>query len=281
MKKLLLATVFTLASFSVQAQENKAEFSSAHSYADMTNPFYIPERAFLADSELSFSRVRLDPSIKAPAQSGFSMLKNANRYNASETLTYGITGTWAVYGTLSYDWTKKEGAASFRDWSWTVGTKVNTIEDAWRVQIGADITRTDFSKWKGVSNEEQKDTHLYLMAGTETGDKAFVYTRLDYHNIEYGKNQQYDEYGIDAAVHFTPSAQMTADTGLRFTWDTMEFVKSKDLTFFADGYTKLYQNIALGLKLDYVLASSNNIKLPYSPTNQGSYSVGLNLKYEF
>lgn len=281
MKKLLLATVFTLASFSVQAQENKEAYPSAHSYADMTNPFYIPERAFLSDAEISFSRVKLNPSIKAPVQSGFGMLKNANSYKVSETLTYGITGTWAVYGTFAYDWTKKEGAASFRDAAWSIGTKVNTVEDAWRVQIGADITKTSFSKWKGVSNEDQKDTHLYLMAGTETGEKVFVYTRFDYHNIEYGNEQQYDEYGIDAAVHFTPSAQITADTGLRFSWDTMDFVKSKDLTFFADGYTKLYQNIALGLKFDYVLASSNNIKQPLSPTNQGTYSFGVNLKYEF
>ena len=279
MKKLLLATVFGLTAFSAQAQEQS--YPGARSYADITNPFYIPERAFLADSNLSYSRVKLNASINAPAKTRFRVLKNADKYTASETLTYGITGTWAIYGTLNYDWTKKEGASSFRDWSWTVGTKVNTIEDAWRVQIGADVTRTDYTKWKNVDNEDQKNTHLYLMAGTETSDKVFAYTRFDYQNIDYGNNQQYDVFSIDAALHLIPAAQTAADVGLRFSWDTMNNVRNKDLTFFADGYTNLYQNVALGLKFDYVLASSNNIKLPFSPTNQGAYTLGVNLKYEF
>ena len=161
MKKLLLATVFGLAAFSAHAQEQN--YPTARSYTDITNPFYIPERAFLADSDLSQSRVRLNAAINAPAKTRFRVLKNADKYTASETLTYGITGTWAIYGTLAFDWTKKEGASSFHDLAWTVGTKINTIEDAWRVQIGADVTRTDYSRWKGVINEDQKNTHLYLI----------------------------------------------------------------------------------------------------------------------
>ena len=281
MKKFLLATVFGLAAFSAQAQEGGKGYSEARSYTDITNPFYIPEKAFLADTDVSYTRKRLDASINAPVQSGYRVLKNANSYLASETLTYGITGTWAVYGTFAYDWTKKNGASSFSERVWSMGTKVNTIEDAWRVQIGADVTRTDFSKWKGVVNSDQKDTHLYVMAGTETGDKVFAYTRVDYHTIEYGNNRQYDQFSVDAALHFTSSAQSTADAGLRFSWDTLNRVKNKDLTFFADGYMYLYQNIALGLKLDYVLASSNNIKTPFAPTNQGAHTLGVNLKYEF
>ncbi|MBO4644710.1 MAG: hypothetical protein J5716_08920 [Alphaproteobacteria bacterium] len=279
MKKLLLATVFGLVAFSAQAQEQK--YPTARSYADITNPFYIPEKAFLADSNLSYSRVKLNHSINAPEQTRFGVLKDAHKYTASETLTYGITGTWAVYGTYAYDWTKKEGASSFRDWAWTVGTKVNTIDDAWRVQIGADLTRSTYTKWKGVINEDQKNTHLYLMAGTETGDKVFVYARADYQNIGYGDDLQYDVFSIDAAAHLTPAAETSADAGLRFSWDSMANVKSKDLTFFADGYMNLYRNIALGLKFDYVLASTNNIKMPFAPTNQGTYTLGVNLKYEF
>lgn len=281
MKKFLLATVFGLAAFSAQAQEGGNGYSEARAYTDITNPFYIPEKAFLTDTDLSFSRRKLDAVINAPVQSGYGVLKNADRYTASEKVTYGITGTWAVYGSFSYDWTKKEGASSFDERTWTVGTKVNTIEDAWRVQIGADLSRSNFTKWKGVSNENQKDTHLYVMAGTETGDKAFAYTRLDYHNIEYGNNRQYDVFSIDAAMHFTPSAQSAGDAGLRFSWDTLNQVRNKDLTFFADGYMYLYQNIAVGLNLDYVLASTNNIKAPYAPTNQGTYTLGVNIKYEF
>lgn len=284
MKKLLFATVFTLAAFSAQAQaqtQNQNQQTGTHTYADITNPFYIPEKGFIADSKLSYSYVKLDAAIKAPVQSGYSVLKNAKNFTASETLTYGITGTWAVYGTFAYDWTKKEGSASFRDWSWTIGTKVNTIDEAWRVQIGADVTRTDYTKWKGVINEEQKDTHLYVMAGTETGADVFAYARADYHNIDYGNEQQYDEFNIEGALHILAGRQTTADVGLRFTWDTLDHVRNKDLTFFAGGYVNIYQNMALGLTADYVLASSNNIKQPYSPTNQGTYSVGVNLKYEF
>lgn len=281
MKKVLLATVFSIVAFSSQAQEVSNGYTEARSYTDITNPFYIPEKAFLADTGISYSHRKLDASVRAPAKTGYRFLKDANRYTASETLTYGITGTWAVYGTLAYDWTKKNGASSFNEKIWTIGTKVNTIEDIWRVQIGADVTRTDISKWKGVINKDQKDTHLYVMAGTETGDKVFAYGRADYNNIEYGNDQQYDQYSISAALHFTPSAQAAADAGLRFSWDTMNHVKSKDLTFFADGYMYLYQNIAVGLNLDYVLAGSNNIKGSPSPTNQGSYTIGANVKYEF
>ena len=281
MKKLLLTTVFCLAAFSAHAQEKNGNYPEARGYVDITNPFYIPGKAFLADSKVSFTRVKLNASINAPAQTGFPVLKNAKKHTASEMLTYGITETWAVYGGLSYDWTKKEGSASFRDWSWTVGTKVNTIEDVWRVQIGADVTRTDFTKWKGVINENQKSTHLYLTAGTETGEKVFAYTRLDYQNIGYGNNQQYDVFAVDAAMHLTPDARTTADVGLRFSWDTQDRVRNKDLTFFADGYMNLYQNIVVGLSADYVLAGSNNIELPFAPTNQGSYTLGVNLKYEF
>ncbi len=284
MKKLLFATVFTLAAFSAQAQEQEqttAYPSSTNTYADITNPFYIPERGFMADSKLSYSRVKLDASINAPRQSGYRFLKNAKNFELSETLTYGITGTWAVYGTFAYDWTKKEGAASFRDWSWTVGTKVNTIDEAWRVQIGADVTRTDYTKWKGVINEDQKDTHLYLMAGTETGANVFAYTRVDYHNIDYGNDQQYDEFNVAAALHILAGRQTTADVGLRFTWDTLDHIRNKDLTFFAGGYMNIYRNVALGITADYTLASSNNIKEPYSPDNQGTYTLGFNVKYEF
>ena len=284
MKKLLFATVFTLAAFSAQAQEQEqttAYPSSTNTYADITNPFYIPERGFMADSKLSYSRVKLDASINAPRQSGYRFLKNAKNFELSETLTYGITGTWAVYGTFAYDWTKKEGAASFRDWSWTVGTKVNTIDEAWRVQIGADVTRTDYTKWKGVINEDQKDTHLYLMAGTETEANVFAYTRVDYHNIDYGNDQQYDEFNVAAALHILAGRQTTADVGLRFTWDTLDHVRNKDLTFFAGGYMNIYRNVALGITADYTLASSNNIKEPYSPDNQGTYTLGFNVKYEF
>ncbi len=285
MKKLLYATVFTLAAFSAQAQQNQNQqtdkYPQTNTYADITNPFYIPEKGFIADSKLSYSHVKLDASIKAPRQSGSSVLKNAKNFMASETLTYGITGTWAVYGTFAYDWTKKEGSASFRDWSWMIGTKVNTVDEAWRVQIGADVTHTDYTKWKGVINEDQKDTHLYLMAGTETGANVFAYTRIDYHNIDYGNEQQYDEFNVEGALHILAGQQTTADVGLRFTWDTLDHVRNKDLTFFAGGHVNVYRNMALGLTADYTLASSNNIKQPYSPTNQGTFSVGVNMKYEF
>ena len=282
MKKLLLTTVFCLTAFSAQAQDkDNKTYPAARSYADITNPFYIPERALLADTNVAVSRAKLDFTINAPAQTGFPFLKNARKYTASETLTYGITGTWAVYGTYAYDWTKKEGAASFRDNEWTIGTKVNTIEDAWRVQIGADVTRTNYTKWKGVINEDRKDTHLYLMAGTETGEKVFAYTRFNYNNINYGNDRQYDVFSIDAALHLTANAETTTDLGLRFSWDTLDRAKNKDLTFFADGYMNLYQNIAVGIKTEYVLASSNKVKIAFAPDNQGSYSLGVNLKYEF
>ena len=282
MKKLLFATVFTLASFSAQAQEQaNTTYPETRTYADITNPFYIPERGFMADTTFSYTNVKLDASISAPHQSGYRFLKNAKNFELSETLTYGITGTWAVYGTFAYDWTKKEGAASFRDWSWTIGTKVNTIDEAWRVQIGADVTRTDFTKWKGVINEDQKDTHLYVMAGTETGENVFAYTRVDYHNIDYGNEQQYDEFNIAGALHILAGQHTTADVGLRFTWDTLDHVRNKDLTFFAGGYINIYQNMALGLSADYTLASTNNIKEPYAPDNQGTYTLGFNVKYEF
>ena len=282
MKKLLFTTVFTLASFSAQAQEQaNTTYPETRTYADITNPFYIPERGFMADTNFSYTRSKLDASIDAPRESGYRFLKNAKNFELSETLTYGITGTWAVYGTFAYDWTKKEGAASFRDWSWTLGTKVNTIDEAWRVQIGADVTRTDFTKWKGVINEDQKDTHLYLMAGTETGANVFAYTRFDYHNIDYGNDQQYDEFNVAGALHILAGQHTTADVGLRFTWDTLDHVRNKDLTFFAGGYINIYQNMALGLSADYTLASTNNIKEPYAPDNQGTYTLGFNVKYEF
>lgn len=281
MKKLLLTTVFGLTAFSAQAQEKAGAYPVARTYVDITNPFYIPEKAFMADSNISFSRIKLDATINAPQQNGFAFLKNAQRYRVSETLTYGITGTWAVYGTYAYDWTKKESAASFRDHAWTIGTKVNTVEDVWRVQIGADVTRTKYTKWKNIINEDKKNTHLYLMAGTETGEKVFAYTRFDYQNINYGNDQQYDLYSVSAALHITPDAKTTAEAGLRFSWDTLDHVKNKDLTFFTGGYLNLYQNIALGLKADYILASSNKIKLPFAPTDQGGYTLGVNLKYEF
>ena len=68
---------------------------------------------------------------------------------------------------------------------------------------------------------------------------------------------------------------------MRFSWDTLDHVKNKYLTFFADGYKNLYRNIAVGLNAEYVLAGSNNIKLPFAPTDQGAFTLGVNLKYEF
>ena len=51
MKKLLFATVFTLASFSVQAQEQaNTSYPETRTYADITNPFYNPERGYMADT---------------------------------------------------------------------------------------------------------------------------------------------------------------------------------------------------------------------------------------
>ena len=119
------------------------------------------------------------------------------------------------------------------------------------------------------------------MAGTETGEKVFAYTRIDYHNIDYGNEQQYDEFNVAGALHILAGQHTTADVGLRFTWDTLDHVRNKDLTFFAGGYINIYQNMALGLSADYTLASTNNIKEPYAPDNQGTYTLGFNVKYEF
>ncbi len=282
MKKILLATVFGLTAFSAQAQEKVADSRSTTPMADMTNPFYITERGFMLDSRIGYGREKLNASINAPVrQTGYPFLTNAHSLKASETLTYGITGTWAVYGSLGYDWTKKYGASSFNEWDWTIGTKINTIEDVWRVQIGADVTWSDYSKWKKVKNEDRKDTHLYLMAGTETGENVFGYTRLDYHTVDFGSDRQFDSYDITGALHITPSGTTTADVGLRFGWDTLKGARSRDLTFLLGGYLSVYKNMALGLNADYVLASSNNIKGYGSPDNQGAYSLEFNVKYEF
>lgn len=262
---------------------------SASAKADITNPFYIPEKGFLTDSKISIGRRKLDGSITAPAFSGSSYMKNGKQTRLSEGITYGITSTWAVYGNVGYDWLKQNNAGSFQDWDWTIGTKINTIDEAWRVQVGAEITRTDYTQWKDASNRDRKNTTLYVMAGTETGENVFFYTKFKYQNIDFGDNQGYNIYSADAALHLT-ARDVAGDVGLQFAWDNLknwnhmgnkESIRNRDLTFFGGAYMNVRSNMAVGLDFDYVLASTNSIKAAYAPDNQGSYSLGFNVKYEF
>ena len=73
----------------------------------------------------------------------------------------------------------------------------------------------------------------------------------------------------------------TGDVGMTFNFDNISHVRDRDLTLFGAGYLSIQNNIAVGFEADYVLASNNSIKTAYAPDNQGSYSLGVNLKYEF
>ncbi len=252
--------------------------TSTSAFADITNPFYIPERAFLTDSKIEIGRKNLDASVKAPHG---KYLQDGKFVKMSEKVTYGITGTWAVYAGAGYDWMRKSHDGSFNIGDWTVGTKINTIDEAWRVQIGGEVTRFNYSKWRGVSNDNRKDTNLYLMAGTETGANVFFYTKFLYQDTDYADNRGYDNYALTAAVHLTSGKGATGDVGATFNFDNISHVRDRDLTFFGAGYLSIQNNIAVGFEADYVLASNNSIKTAYAPDNQGSYSLGVNLKYEF
>lgn len=252
--------------------------TSTSAFADITNPFYIPERAFLTDSKIEFGRKNLDASVKAPHG---KYLQDGKFVKMSEKVTYGITGTWAVYAGAGYDWMRKNNDGSFNIGDWTVGTKINTIDEAWRVQIGGEVTRFNYSKWRGVSNDNRKDTNLYLMAGTETGANVFFYTKFLYQDTDYANNHGYDNYALTAAVHLTSGKGATGDIGATFNFDNISHVRDRDLTLFGAGYLSVQNNIAVGFEADYVLASNNSIKTAYAPDNQGSYSLGVRLKYEF
>ena len=68
---------------------------------------------------------------------------------------------------------------------------------------------------------------------------------------------------------------------MTFNFDNISHVRDRDFTFFGAGYISVNNNMAVGLEADYVLSSTNSIKTAYAPDNQGSYSLGVKLKYEF
>ncbi len=246
--------------------------------ADITNPFYISEKAFLSETKLSFGQKRFDAAVLSPRT---GVLRSAKFHRLDEQLSYGITNTWAVYGSLGYDRTGQTGTGTLKIGEWSLGTKVNTIDEAWRIQIGADISRKHYRSWRGVKNDTGKDTHLYVMGGTETGERVFFYMRGDYHSIEYNNQRSYNLYEATAAAHITSEKGITADGGLTFSMDDMQGVKNRDLTLFAKGYKAINNAMSVGLEADYVLASENSIKAAFAPDNQGSYSLGVSFKYEF
>lgn len=263
-KTLLLATAFGIVSTAARA--------------DITNPFYIPEKAFLSETKLSFGQKRLDAAVQSPKT---GVLRSAKFRRMEEGISYGITNTWAVYGSLGFDRTRQHDAGTLQAGDWSIGTKVNTVDEAWRIQIGADISRKHYRRWRGVKNDTAKDTHLYLMAGTETGERVFFYMRGDYHSIEYTDKRSYNLYEATAAAHVTTDKGITADGGLTFSLDDIQGVRNRDLTVFAKGYKAINNAVSVGLEADYVLASENSIKAAFAPDNQGSYSLGVALKYEF
>jgi len=261
LKTMLLASAATL--FAAQANAT-----------DITNPFYLPtEGHFLSETNLETNRTHIKKT------------EDQNTYAAAETLAYGLTDNWSVYGTLAnYFMHDAPGLNNDHNFEYTLGTAYNLTHGKWLVQLSAEYNTYDPRTWVGKRNTDwfagnnrwHKELGAGIKVGYEAGCGFTPYATFDVNGniddadraLDYsafvGAHKQVDKVAVDGGVRY----DFTTDKGY-YEGSNEEWRLEADVDYY------VRDNVTVGAYGSYYLGGEGRHDVAHD------YTLGLALKVAF
>lgn len=251
-----------------------ALFATQANAADITNPFYLPtEGHFLSTTTLQAARAHYE---KNHISLGYE-----KENTMSETLAYGLTDDWSVYGTIENTFMHhQEVLNNDHNFAYALGTAYNYTADKWLVQVHGQYNTLDPRSWVGkrnvVNNRWLKELNAGVKVGYEAGCGFTPYATFDVTgNIDaadrylaysafLGAHKQVDKVAVDAGVRY----DFTTDHG--YYEDANDAWK---LEADVDYYVR--DNVTVGAYGTYYLGGEDHNYVDYD------YTLGLALKVAF
>ena len=206
-------------------------------------------------------------------------------YEASETLTYGLTDNWSVYGFIANVFQHDTGLNNEHNFGYTLGTAYNWTADKWLVQLHGEYNTYDPRSWYGKRNTDwttgnnrwQKFFNAGIKLGYEAGCGFTPYTTFDVDGnfddadrwLEYswfvGAHKQVDKWAVDAGVRYDFDSD-----------DNEAWYAQAEANYFVK------DNITVGVFGDYYLGGSPQLGGAVTRKDVDyNYDLGLNVKVAF
>lgn len=239
-------------------------FSSQAMAADITNPFYTPNKGqIVSDTNVGYYRT------KAKHDGGV-----AEGYYAAETLEYGITDKFSVNGTIANMFDTQGKYNNDHNFAYRIGAKYNTNCDKILLQVAANYTTLEPQSWYGnqATNKWSKALDAEIKLGYDMGNGLTPYAsyalgseidtgdRYLIQSFKVGAHKYFGKYALDLAARYDYS---TDGKNINQWW----------VEAAADYYIK--ENIAVGIYGDYFIDGTGSQDIDYD------YSAGAHLKVLF
>ena len=239
-------------------------FSSQAMAADITNPFYTPNKGqIVSDTNVGYYRT------KAKHDGGV-----AEGYYAAETLEYGITDKFSINGTIANMFDTQGKYNNDHNFAYRIGAKYNTNCDKILLQVAANYMTLEPQSWYGnqATNKWSKALDAEIKLGYDMGNGLTPYAsyalgseidtgdRYLIQSFKVGAHKYFGKYALDLAARYDYS---TDGKNINQWW----------VEAAADYYIK--ENIAVGIYGDYFIDGTGSQDIDYD------YSAGAHLKVLF
>ena len=260
--------------------------STAAFAADVTHPFYQPEKGGLS-SETNLMYHNFDHGKKYDNTVTQGAL-------VTETLTYGVTRKFAVTGTVADVWDFQGRMKKYDTWAnpaWSLGVKYNLIDcekTNLKVQLGANYMQGALSLNPLLNSgmffkHKQKEFSAFAKIGYQATESFIPYVEGSIIK-QVGKYEQDPIWTGRAGGYLTLTDLVSVDAGLDYIWDSATHVRDGQGDIGGNGHIKVFgmdgsvnykltEAVSLGLTGSYVF--------DMKPAEKDYYTVGLNLKAAF
>ena len=239
-------------------------FSSQAMAADITNPFYTPNKGqIVSDTNVGYYRT------KAKHDGGV-----AEGYYAAETLEYGITDKFSINGTIANMFDTQGDYNNDHNFAYQIGAKYNTNCDKILFQVAANYTTYEPQSWYGSreTNHWFKALDAEIKLGYDMGNGLTPYASYALGSeIDTGDRYLIQSFKVGAHKYF---GKYALDLAARYDYSTDgKNVNQWWVEAAADYYIK--ENIAVGIYGDYFIDGTDSRDIDYD------YSAGAHLKVLF
>lgn len=238
-------------------------FTSQAMAADLTNPFYTPDKG----------------QITSETKAGYYRAKGDSKwveegYYASETLEYGITDNFSINGTIANMFDTQGEYNNDHNFEYNIGFKYNVKSDKVLFQAAINYDTYQPQSWYGKPDSNKWSKELYggikLGYDMEDGWTPYVGYALG-SEIDTGERELGQSF--KAGVH-KYSGKYAVDAALRYDYETHG--KNTNETWVeasVDYYLK--DNVALGVYGEYFIDGTGSSDVDYD------YDAGIRLKVLF
>ena len=240
---------------------------------DFTGSLFLPAKGELL-SNTSIEHSRLKDKYNGIYKS----------LEASETLTYGVTDNFSVYGTIANEFDGGKFADGYynndQNFGYELGVKYNHNFGKVLTQVGLGYDTYQPTTWYGhkgvspwISTEWEKAVNAEVQVGYDMGNGWVPYAMFTA-STEIDTHDRTPFYSAFAGVHKTFD-KFALDTGLRYDFvtdgpDWKQYFWQLEANYF------LTDNVALGIHGDYYLGGDDSdVKTKYE------WTIGAQLKVLF